>query len=58
MYLAMFVRTEPDLFHDLLRLRIGLIIQIMAAELARALKCKGMQKPDAFSGLCSLRRWW
>jgi hypothetical protein len=41
MYLAMFVRTEPQLFHDLLRLRIGLIIQIMAAELARALKCKG-----------------
>ena len=42
MYLAMFIRTEPALFHDLLRLRIGLIIQIMAAELARALRCKGM----------------
>ncbi|XP_055331267.1 probable phosphorylase b kinase regulatory subunit alpha [Paramacrobiotus metropolitanus] len=46
MYLAMFVRTEPELFHDLLRLRVGLIIQIMATELARALKCKGEEASD------------
>jgi hypothetical protein len=27
-YLAMFIRTEPQLFHGMLRLRIGLIIQV------------------------------
>jgi hypothetical protein len=27
-YLAMFIRTEPHLFHGMLRLRIGLIIQV------------------------------
>ncbi|KAG8238505.1 hypothetical protein J437_LFUL017804, partial [Ladona fulva] len=26
-YLAMFIRTEPQLFHEMLRLRVGLIIQ-------------------------------
>ena len=37
MYLAMFIRTEPHLFQDLLRIRVGLIIQVMATELARAM---------------------
>lgn len=27
-YLAMFIRTEPQLFHEMLRLRVGLIIQV------------------------------
>ncbi len=36
-YLGMFVRTEPQLFREMLRLRVGLIIQVMASELARAL---------------------
>ena len=27
-YLAMFIRTEPTLFHEMLRLRVGLIIQV------------------------------
>lgn len=27
-YLAMFIRTEPQLFLEMLRLRIGLIIQV------------------------------
>lgn len=27
-YLAMFIRTEPSLFHEMLRLRVGLIIQV------------------------------
>ncbi|XP_059080504.1 probable phosphorylase b kinase regulatory subunit alpha isoform X1 [Tigriopus californicus] len=39
-YLAMFIQTEPQLFHGMLRLRIGLIIQVMAMELARSLKMK------------------
>ena len=27
-YLAMFIRTEPQLFHEMLRLRVGLLIQV------------------------------
>jgi phosphorylase kinase alpha/beta subunit len=27
-YLSMFIRTEPQLFHEMLRLRVGLIIQV------------------------------
>ncbi|KAK8383660.1 hypothetical protein O3P69_015842 [Scylla paramamosain] len=38
-YLAMFIRTEPSLFNEMLRLRVGLIIQVMATELARTIKC-------------------
>ena len=41
-YLALFIRTEPKLFNEMLRLRVGLIIQVMASELARTLKCSGM----------------
>lgn len=40
-HLGMFVRTEPELFAEMLRLRVGLIIQVMASELARALHCSG-----------------
>ncbi|XP_039221325.1 phosphorylase b kinase regulatory subunit alpha, liver isoform-like isoform X6 [Crotalus tigris] len=38
-YLAMYVRSQPNLFAEMLRLRIGLIIQVMATELARSLNC-------------------
>ncbi|XP_072040675.1 probable phosphorylase b kinase regulatory subunit alpha isoform X1 [Amphiura filiformis] len=38
-YLAMFIRTEPKLFHEMLRLRVGLIIQVMTTELARTINC-------------------
>ncbi|XP_061483232.1 phosphorylase b kinase regulatory subunit alpha, liver isoform isoform X5 [Rhineura floridana] len=38
-YLAMYVRSQPSLFAEMLRLRIGLIIQVMATELARSLSC-------------------
>lgn len=44
----MFVRTEPELFAEMLRLRVGLIIQVMASELARALHCSG-QSFDSFT---------
>ncbi|EEB10958.1 phosphorylase B kinase alpha, kpb1, putative [Pediculus humanus corporis] len=40
-YLAVFIRTEPQLFLEMLRLRVGLIIQVMAAELSRSLSCSG-----------------
>ncbi|XP_071453051.1 probable phosphorylase b kinase regulatory subunit alpha isoform X3 [Hetaerina americana] len=45
-YLAMFIRTEPQLFHEMLRLRIGLIIQVMATELSRSLKCTGEEASE------------
>lgn len=41
LYLAMFIRTEPQLFQEMLRLRVGLIIQVMATELSRTLICDG-----------------
>ena len=45
-YLSMFIRTEPHLFVEMLRLRIGLIIQVMASELARALMCDGIEASE------------
>jgi len=50
-YLAMFIQTEPNLFHGMLRLRVGLIIQVMAAELARSLK---IREEDATEELINL----
>ena len=43
-YLSMFVKTEPTLFNEMLRLRVGLIMEVMAAEFARA---------TALTGKCS-----
>lgn len=45
-YLAMFIRTEPQLFMEMLRLRVGLIIQVMATELCRTLSCDGDEASD------------
>jgi phosphorylase kinase alpha/beta subunit len=45
-YLSMFIRTEPQLFHEMLRLRVGLIIQVMAKELSRTLQCDGEQASE------------
>ncbi|GFN83950.1 phosphorylase b kinase regulatory subunit alpha, liver isoform [Plakobranchus ocellatus] len=45
-YLAMFIRTEPHLFDEMLRLRVGLIVQVMASELARTLQCSGDEASD------------
>ncbi|ESO88485.1 hypothetical protein LOTGIDRAFT_179098 [Lottia gigantea] len=45
-YLAMYIRTEPKLFNEMLRLRVGLIIQVMASELSRTLKCSGDDASD------------
>lgn len=44
MYLAMNIRTQPSLFSEMFRLRIGLIIQVMATELAQSLNCSGEAK--------------
>lgn len=45
-YLAMYMRSQPALFGDMLRLRIGLIMQVMATELARSLHCSGKEAED------------
>ncbi|XP_070197407.1 probable phosphorylase b kinase regulatory subunit alpha isoform X7 [Littorina saxatilis] len=45
-YLAMFIRTEPKLFSEMLRLRVGLIIQVMASEMSRTLQCTGEEASD------------
>lgn len=45
-YLAMFIRTEPHLFMEMLRLRVGLIIQVMATELSRTLVCNGEEASE------------
>ncbi|XP_070553673.1 phosphorylase b kinase regulatory subunit alpha, liver isoform-like isoform X3 [Ptychodera flava] len=50
-YLAAFIKTEPELFHEMLRLRVGLIIQVMASELARTLECSG---EEAYEHLMNL----
>lgn len=44
-YLAMFVKSEPGLFEEMLQIRIGLIMEVMAAEYART------------SGLCGEFVW-
>lgn len=46
LYLAMFIRTEPRLFSEMLRLRVGLIIQVMASELSRSYKCSEDEAND------------
>lgn len=51
MYLAMYMRTQPALFAEMFRIRIGLIIQVMATELAHSLRCSGTcSRDDALAG--------
>jgi len=50
-YLAMFIRTQPSLFHGMLRLRVGLIIQVMASELARTLAIGADEATDRLLNL-------
>lgn len=38
-YLALFISTEPQLFDGMIRVRVGLIIQVMIGELKRTLNC-------------------
>ncbi|XP_006896054.1 PREDICTED: phosphorylase b kinase regulatory subunit alpha, skeletal muscle isoform-like isoform X3 [Elephantulus edwardii] len=50
-YLAMYMRTQPGLFAEMFQLRIGLIIQVMATELAHSLRCSA---EEATEGLMNL----
>ncbi len=36
-FLAMFIRSEPELFDEMLRLRVGLIRNVMVLELSRTM---------------------
>uniref|UniRef100_I3K1G3 Phosphorylase b kinase regulatory subunit n=1 Tax=Oreochromis niloticus TaxID=8128 RepID=I3K1G3_ORENI len=50
-YLAMSIRTQPSLFSEMFRLRIGLIIQVMATELAQSLGCSGEEATETLMSL-------
>ena len=39
----MMIRAQPSLFNDLLRLRVGLILQVLASELSRLFSCSGSE---------------
>ncbi|XP_018589272.1 phosphorylase b kinase regulatory subunit alpha, skeletal muscle isoform isoform X3 [Scleropages formosus] len=50
-FLAMIIRTQPKLFSEMFRLRIGLIIQVMATELAQSLNCSGEEATESLMSL-------
>ncbi|KAJ8416764.1 hypothetical protein AAFF_G00326420 [Aldrovandia affinis] len=50
-FLAMNIRTQPSLFSEMFRLRIGLIIQVMATELAQSLNCSGEEATESLMSL-------
>ncbi|CAL8326418.1 unnamed protein product [Lota lota] len=50
-FLAMTIRTHPDLFSEMFRLRIGLIIQVMATELAQSLNCNEEEATESLMSL-------
>jgi len=51
LYLAMLIRGQPTLFNDLLRLRVGLIVQVLASELARLFNCSGQEASSCLLAL-------
>ncbi|XP_030066084.1 LOW QUALITY PROTEIN: phosphorylase b kinase regulatory subunit alpha, skeletal muscle isoform [Microcaecilia unicolor] len=51
-YLAMYMRTQPSLFTEMFRLRIGLIIQVMATELSHSLNCSAEEATESLMNLC------
>ncbi|XP_027693311.1 phosphorylase b kinase regulatory subunit alpha, skeletal muscle isoform isoform X5 [Vombatus ursinus] len=50
-YLAMYMRTQPSLFAEMFRLRIGLIIQVMATELEHSLHCSAEEATESLMNL-------
>lgn len=50
-YLAMYMRTQPSLFAEMFRLRIGLIIQVMATELSNSLQCSAEEATESLMNL-------
>jgi len=47
----MLIRGQPTLFNDLLRLRVGLIVQVLASELARLFNCSGQEASSCLLAL-------
>ena len=47
----MLIRSTPSLFNDLLRLRVGLIIQVLASEMSRLFKYPGVEATAALLAL-------
>ena len=41
-YLAMFVKTDPMLFDEMLQIRVGLIMEVLAAEYGRVTGLNGL----------------
>ena len=50
-YLGMLIRSSPSLFRDLLRLRVGLIIQVVASEMSRLFNYPGVEATAALLAL-------
>ncbi|XP_075551980.1 putative phosphorylase b kinase regulatory subunit alpha isoform X1 [Dermacentor variabilis] len=50
-YLALFIRSNPALFREMQSLRVGLIIQVMAWEMARTSQRKATDAADALLNL-------
>ncbi|KAM8952638.1 phosphorylase b kinase regulatory subunit alpha, skeletal muscle isoform 2-T2 [Pelodytes ibericus] len=50
-YLAMYMRTQPALFAEMFRLRVGLIIQVMATELSNSLRCSAEEASESLLNL-------
>lgn len=51
LYMSMLIRTEPQLFSEMIRLRTGLIIQVMSGELQRLLHCSPENATQALVNL-------
>jgi len=45
-YLSMFIKTEPGLFKEMLEIRVGLIMEVLAAEYARVSGLAGEEAAD------------
>ena len=50
-YLGMFVRTEPKLFTGMLRLRVGLILQVMLSEIRLSLNISDEEATEKLMNL-------
>ncbi|XP_028823518.1 phosphorylase b kinase regulatory subunit alpha, skeletal muscle isoform-like [Denticeps clupeoides] len=50
-FLAMIIRTQPGLFGEMFRLRVGLIVQAMATELAQSLSCSGEEATESLMNM-------
>ncbi|PAA90067.1 hypothetical protein BOX15_Mlig008714g1, partial [Macrostomum lignano] len=50
-YLSMLARTEPQLLASMYRIRVGLVIQVMGSEMARALNISAEEATEHLLGL-------